>query len=76
MFEIVIVGMKAVGALQCFFLAVGLKRSEALLAPRRLVHILRSAMFADKVIAHGFVMQESRCGFLILRGRGERFYLL
>jgi len=52
MVKVIIVGMKAVGALQCFFFLVGLKRGETLFAPRRLRHVLRAAIFTDKVSAH------------------------
>jgi hypothetical protein len=52
MVKVIIVGMKAVGALQVFFFLVGLKRGEALLAPRRLGTILRPTIFTDKVSAH------------------------
>ena len=50
--EVVVVGMEAVGALQGFFFPVGLKRSEALLAPCRLGNVLRLTIFTDEILAH------------------------
>jgi hypothetical protein len=52
MLKVVVVGMKAVGALQGFFFPIGLKRGETLLAPGRLGRILRSTIFTDKILAH------------------------
>jgi hypothetical protein len=52
MVKVIIVGMKAVRALQAFFFPVGLKRGEALLAPCRLGTVLRPTIFTDKVSAH------------------------
>jgi hypothetical protein len=67
--QIVVVGMKAVGALKCFFFPVGLKRSETLLAPSRLSDVLRFTIFTDEILAHGFWMQKIGCGFLIFGGK-------
>jgi hypothetical protein len=56
--------MKAGGALQSFFFLVGLKRGKALLAPRRLVLILRSAVFTYKISIHSYWMPRTGLGFL------------
>jgi hypothetical protein len=63
----------AVRALQGFFFPVGLKRGEAFFAPRRLRYVLRSTIFADQVLAHGFGMLKTGSGIFILKrmGAGE-----
>jgi len=67
MLKVVVVGMKAVGALQGFFFPIGLKRSEALLAPGRLGRVLHPTIFTDKILVHGFWMLKTSPRFFILR---------
>jgi hypothetical protein len=64
MLKVVVVGMKAVGALQGFFFPIGLKWSEALLAPGRLGRVLHPTIFTDKILAHILWMPKVSRGFL------------
>ena len=69
--EVVVVGMKTVRALQGFFFPVGLKWSEAFLAPRRLRHVLGATVFANQIRAHSILMLKTGLGFFILMQVGS-----